>query len=226
MTSQSHTVRSFDQDLKSISQTLDAMAQSIKSDFARMVYALINHDQFAANALVERRGYVFGLQMELEERTLKTLALRQPVATDLRYIFFAIKIAASLNAIDNNIQGTCRRILRMKDPLDGDLLARLQELCEITGKMVDTVPDLLKVPDQEIAKSLHNQDDFVDKCYAKIYKAVRHHIRDSQGKALPQDLHVVFIAKHIERAADNITAISAMMYQQTTGQMLTKPLPA
>ena len=219
MNIQKHTVKSFDEDLEAVAQHLATMASKVRHGYGQAITALMTHDVAMAEEFIVQHKSLDDLQLEVEKLCFSMLALRQPVAIDLRNIVTAIKISSLLERIGDDIKNICRRVRRMKDTPKVDLHTCMHSLAESGQDALDKLEALINSRSVEDAEKLYAFDDVIDDHYMHMYGDIIDAMRTS-NKTVPEVMHVLFAAKSIERLGDNCGDIARQVYYQNTGEKL------
>ena len=214
-----HTVKSFDEDLETLSQHLADMASKVRLGYARAITALMTHNVAMAEEMIKQKKSLNVLQLEVEKLCFSMLALRQPVAMDLRYIVTAINISSHLKRIGSDTKNICRRVRRMKSVPKTDLQSCMRTLAESGQEALDQLEALIISRSAEDAVKLHAFDDVIDDYYADMYADIIEVMRTS-NESVPEVMHVLFAAKNIERLGDRCTDIADLIYYQNTSEKL------
>ena len=214
-----HTVKSFDEDLEAVAQHLATMASKVRNGYGQAITALMAHDVAMAEKLIKQHKGLDDLQLEVEQLCFSMLALRQPVAIDLRNIVTAIKISSLLERIGDDVKNICRRVRRMKDTPKVDLRTCMHSLARSGQEALDQLEALINSRSVSDAEKLYIFDDVIDDHYMHMYSDIIDAMRTS-NKTVPEVMHVLFAAKNIERIGDNCGDIARQVYYQNTGEKL------
>ena len=214
-----HTVKSFDEDLEAVAQHLATMASKVRLGYGRAITALMTHNVAMAEELIEQHKSLDAIQLEVEKLCFSMLALRQPVAIDLRNIVSAIKISSLFERIGDDIKNICRRVRRMKSIPKTDLQTCMRSLAESGQDALDQLESLIHSRSTADAEKLYIFDDVIDDHYMHMYGDIIEAMRTS-NKTVPEVMHVLFAAKNIERLGDNCGDIARQIYYQNTGEKL------
>ena len=134
---QQHTVKSFDQELKNIDRVIVEMGRLCLANLADSVDAILNHDSKRAEELVRADLKIDELEHELTRRAIDLLALRQPMAADLRTIIAALKAASALERVGDYAKNIAKRSIAVAEVNSVGPVNTL-------GRLANTVAELLK----------------------------------------------------------------------------------
>lgn len=214
-----HTVKSFDEDLAALAQHLADMANQVRLGYGRAITALMTHNVTMAEDWIGQKKNLDHIQREVEQLCFSMLALRQPVAIDLRYIVTAINISSYLKRIGSDIKNICRRVQLMQSVPKTDLQSCMRVLSESGQQALDQLEILLQNRSVEGARDLYAFDDVIDDLYTEMYSDIIEAMRTS-NKTVPEVMHVLFVAKNIERIGDRCSDIADLIYYQNTNEKL------
>jgi phosphate transport system protein len=219
-----HIVKSYEQELKQLRDMLVEMGGLLESQLAAATAAVTQGDSAAATAAMEQDPAVDALERGVESFVIRMLALRQPVAGDLRQIVAALKIASDLERIGDYAANVAKRSIVLNQfnltfKLGGlSHLARLvQENLKLT---VDTVGD----NDPERAVQVWRADQAVDDIYTAIFRELITYMMEDPRNITPCT-HLLFIAKNLERIGDHTTNIAETIHYVATGDVLPEGRP-
>jgi len=146
------------------------------------------------------------LQIEIDELCLKLLALRQPMATDLRFITSAMKINAELERIgDLAVNIIQRAAVLIKQPQLKPLID-IPRMADITQKMVKDSLDAFINRDVNLARSVLTRDDEVDALKDQVFRELLTFMLGDQS-TIPRALELILVSRHLERIGDHATNI-------------------
>jgi len=216
MMTAAHTVSSFDEELTVLERDILQMAGLAETNLSLAVEALMKRDVDAASKLIEADKRVDEYEREVEAGAFRLLALRQPMADDLRYVFGTVKMAGSLERIGDYAKNIAKRTIVLAEypsiPVPQDM-ARLADL--VTERLKDAI-DAFSNRDTEKAASVWERDQQVDDYYARVMRDI---ISEMSGdnEAIECGAHFLFIGKNLERVGDHATNIAEVIQFQMSG---------
>lgn len=214
--SAAHTVKSFDEELDALERSILQMAGMAEANLSQSVEALMKRNADAADNLIEADKRVDEYERDIEASAFRLLALRQPMADDLRYVFGTVKMAGSLERIGDYSKNIAKRTLLLAEhpsitvPPD---MARLSDLaCERLREAIDAFAER----DSEKAVAVWERDQQIDDFYARIMRDI---ISEMSGdpEAIECGAHFMFIGKNLERVGDHATNIAEVIDFQLSG---------
>ena len=198
--------RHFDEELKELKGKLLQMASLAEESIARSVKALVERDKKLAEEVIDSDEAINLLEIEIDEISLRLLALRQPIATDLRFITSALKIITDLERIgDLSVNIAQRALDLMEQPLLKPLID-IPRMAQLAQKMVKDSLDAFVNRDAELARDVCRRDDEVDQLNHQIFRELlTYMIQDT--KAISRSVDLILVGRHLERIADHATNI-------------------
>lgn len=219
-----HTVRAFSQDLELMSSDLTRMggiAEDLLTDALRAIAA---QDGALADTVVARDVQIDELQVEVEKKIHRLLALRQPLANDLRQTISALKIAAELERIGDLAKNIAKRtkILEGGKPPAG--LNGVSRMGRVVIAQLKRVLDAYSAMDREAAVQVWQRDEEVDEHYTSLFREVLTYMMEDP-RTITGCTHLLFVAKNLERIGDHCTNIAEEIHFLVTGDPLTSERP-
>jgi len=197
----------FEEELQALKHRLLNMGALVEDRVHRAVHALMDRDVDDAAAVAAGDQEVNDLQIEIDDRCIKLLALQQPMATDLRLITSAIKINADLERIGDqavNIAESAVKVLTHSPARPSVDLRRIAELAE---RMTRESLDAFVRKDVTLARAVILRDDEVDRLKDKLFgELIATMVSDPQS--IPDALSFILISRNLERIADHATNIA------------------
>jgi phosphate transport system protein len=198
--------RHFDEELNSLKQKLLFMAGLAETMIFKAVKSLVERDESLFRDVNEAEVKVNHLQIEIDELCLRLLALKQPMATDLRFITSAMKINAELERIgDLAVNIIQRAAVLIKQPQLKPLID-IPRMADITQKMVKDSLDAFVNRDVDLARSVLTRDDEVDALKDQIFRELLTFMLGDQS-TIPRALELILVSRHLERIGDHATNI-------------------
>jgi len=222
--SSEHLIKSYDEELRRLNNIITEMGGLAESQLAAAIDAVVERDSDLAATVVEGDTRVDQLQHDLDNLALRLLALRQPVARDLREIFSAIKIASDLERICDYAANVAKRsiVLDQSPPVQPvHALPRMARLAEL---LVKDVIDAYVARDADKAYAVWMRDEELDEMYASLFRELLTYMMEDPRNIGPST-HLLFMAKNIERIGDHATNIAEDLYYLVHGTPLTQQRP-
>ncbi|MBR0664805.1 phosphate signaling complex protein PhoU [Roseomonas hellenica] len=219
-----HIVRSYEEDLKRLRDMVARMGGLAEQQVADATTALTRRDSELAAEVVKRDAQLDQLEREIEAFCVRLLALRQPMASDLRFIVATMKISHDLERIgDYARNGAKRAIVLATLPVIGSLngFARMARLVQ---ENLTAAIDALVQDDAEAAARVWGADEPVDDIYNGIFRELLTHMMEDP-RNITGATHLLFIAKNLERIGDHATNIAETVHYAVRGDSLPEDRP-
>jgi phosphate transport system protein len=214
-----HTVKSFGEQLEALSALVAQMGGLAEAQFASAIEAIARRDSQAAERAVAGDMRIDEIQQEIEDRALKLLALRQPMAVDLRETLAAIKTAGELERIGDLAKNIAKRamVLNREPPIR--LTQSLARMGKASQNQLKQVLDAFSNRNAEEAEAVWNRDGEIDEIYNSLFRELLTYMMEDP-RTIGLCAHLLFIAKNIERAGDHATNIAETVYHMVSGNYL------
>jgi phosphate transport system protein len=199
--------RHFDEELNLLKEKLLSMASLAETMIYKAVKSLAERDESLFEVVNQDEKKVNYLQIEIDELCLKLLALKQPMATDLRFITSAMKINSELERIGDLAVNIIQRAeVLIKQPQLKPLID-IPRIAELTQKMVKDSLDAFIKKDADLARSILTRDDQVDGLKDQIFRELLTFMLSDQS-TIPRALELILVSRHLERIGDHATNIA------------------
>ena len=206
--SDTHIVSSFNNDLNQIDSLVLEMGGLVERQLQNATQALHKEDRVLAKQVMKGDSRINALETELNDVAIKVLALRQPVAVDLRTVVMSLKIARHLERIGDYIKNTARRTntIAKAGAFTGslDTLVRMSELVQ---KMTQDALNAYSKRDAEAAQAVREDDKHVDHMNNSLFRELLTYMMEDT-RNIGGAMHLIFIAKNIERMGDHVADIA------------------
>lgn len=216
MGTSAHTVKAFDQDLDQLRASIAQMGGLAESAIAESMRALMQRDSAAASRIVENDKKIDALEAEVERNAVQLIALRAPMADDLREVVAALKIAGVVERIGDYAKNIAKRVHIIEGTRNIEPLSLLPEMARIVAEMVHNVLDAFAARDADKAVAVCERDRSVDDFYNSIFRTLLTFMMESPNN-ITAATHLLFIAKNLERIGDHATNVAEMVYFAATG---------
>jgi phosphate transport system protein len=216
-----HTLKAFDEDIERLRGLIMEMGQLAQKAIREAMRCLVEQDIDAALRVVERDKEIDALEIETEKRVVQLIALRAPMAGDLRDAVAALKISGVVERIGDYAKNIAKRV----PLLNGAAVEPLSLLPEMARIATDMVTDVLRAfveRDAEGAVRVCERDQAVDDFYDSIFRTLLTHMMENPHN-IGQSAHLLFVAKNLERVGDHATNIAEMVYYAATGDHMVEP---
>jgi phosphate transport system protein len=214
-----HIVSAFDDDLVTVQAKISEMGGLCEELLTNALESVQNRDAVLAAEVIKLDKKLDALEIELETITTRTIALRQPMAQDLRILISAMKIASTLERIGDLSKNIARRAIYLSSARPVRLSSSLVRMGQQTKSQLTQVLDAYTSRDTDLAVAVWRRDVEIDDVYNAIFREiVTYMMEDSRMIGLGSQL--LFIAKNLERIGDHVTHVSEMIYYIVEGEPL------
>ena len=219
-----HTVKAFSEQLEGLSASIAQMGGLAEAQFAAAVDAIARRDTVLAENAVGGDKRIDALQIDIEDRAMKLLALRQPMAVDLRETLAAIKIASELERIGDLAKNIAKRaiVLNREPPIR--LTTSLARMGKQALAQLKQVLDAYSDRNAEAAEAVWKQDGEIDETYNSLFRELLTYMMEDP-RTIGSSTHLLFIAKNIERSGDHATNIAEVVYHKVRADHLSNNRP-
>lgn len=219
-----HLVKSYEGELKRLRAMLTEMGGIVETQLMLATQAIMNRDAAAATRAVEEDPKVDALEREIEQFVIRMLALRQPMAGDLRQIVAALKMTGDLERIGDHAANAAKRsIVLAQHPL-GFPLTGLGNMLRLAQAQVKAIIDAISRSDTEKAIAVWKGDTELDDVYNAVFRELVTYMMEDP-RTITACAHLLFIAKNLERIGDHTTNVAETLHYAVTGQVLSDPRP-
>ena len=212
-----HTLKAFDQDIDRLRALISQMGGLAEHAIGEAMRCLIQRDSEGALKVVENDRKLDALEVETERRAVQLIALRAPMAGDLRDVVAALKISSVVERIGDYAKNIAKRVPSLENANKIEPMSLLPEMARIATGMVHDVLDAFIQRDADAAIEVCRRDDAVDDFYDSIFRTLLTHMMENP-QSISHATHLLFVAKHLERIGDHATNIAEMVYFAATGQ--------
>lgn len=219
-----HIIKSYDQELQRLDNAIAEMGGMAETQLAAAIDAVSKRDSDLATEVIENDAKVDELEREVESLVVRLLALRQPMARDLRQIVAALKTATDLERICDYAANVAKRsiVLNQSAPVRPVYaLPRMGSLCQA---MVKDMLDAYVERDADKALGVWLRDEELDEMYTSLFRELlTYMIEDARN--ITSCTHLLFMAKNLERIGDHTTNIAETLYFLVHGKPLAQIRP-
>ncbi len=219
-----HTVKAFTEQLETLAATVAQMGGLVEAQVAEAVDAIAKRDTALADQVIASDPTVDRLQQDIENQVLKLLALRQPMAVDLRETLAAIKIASELERIGDLAKNIAKRALVLNREPPIRLTQSLARMGRATQAQLKLVLDSYSDRNAEGAETVWRNDNEIDEIYNSMFRELLTYMMEDP-RTIGLCTHLLFVAKNIERAGDHATNIAETVYHMVKGGHLALDRP-
>jgi phosphate transport system protein len=217
MTERHHINAAFGAELRSLKQQILTMGRLVDAHVAEAVRALLERDRQLAARVVEADRAVNQMELAIDEQCIRSLALYQPAASDLRFIAAALKIVTDLERIGDLAVNMAERAEVLAAGGAPSAAGELAALAAAARQMLEDVLDAFVGGDTDKAQAVMRADADIDARTARVIADVQRAMAED-SQSIARGVATIFFAKHIERMADHATNIAEMVVYLVRGQ--------
>ncbi len=214
-----HTVKVFDNELGQLRGLVAQMGGLAEQAIEQAVAALVGGDLTAAARVVEGDRRIDVLEEEVEGLAVQLIALRAPMADDLREVLTGMKFANTLERVADHAKNIAKRVSEIDTSVRIEPMSVLPAMASVAGEMLHDVLDAFAARDVEAARRVCERDRAVDDLYNSIFRALVTFMMENP-KSISQAAHLLFIAKNLERIGDQATNLAEMVHYAATGERM------
>jgi phosphate transport system protein len=219
-----HIIKSYDQELQRLDNIVAEMGGTAESQLASAMEAVTKRDSDLAARVIESDARVDELEREVEALVVRLLALRQPMARDLRQIVAALKISTDLERIGDYATNVAKRSIALDQMPSVKPVYALPRMGRLAGAMIKDILDAYVERDAEKAMAVWLRDEELDEMYTSLFRELlTYMIEDPRN--ISAGTHLLFMAKNLERIGDHTTNIAETLYFLVHGTPLAQVRP-
>lgn len=220
-----HTTKVFDADLTKLTQKVAEMGGFAQKQIADSMAALARRDVALAHRVVAADAVVDDYQRQIEEKAVETIALRQPMAIDLRAIVAMLRIAGDLERIGDLAKNIGKRTIAMgNEHAQRTLMRGLQHMATLVIAQLAAVLDSFVGRSPLKAIQVWQSDREIDALYVSLFRELLTYTMEDPG-SISMCVHLLFCAKNIERIGDHATNIAEAVHYLVKGHAIAGERP-
>ena len=216
--------RHFDEELSDLKTKLLRMAGQAEDQIDKALTALVTRDSDLARQVIERDHEVNTLDVEIDEESIRLLALHQPAARDLRLVTTAMKISTELERISDLAENVCERAIELNEEPQLKPYIDIPMMGKMARMMVKQSIDAFVKEDSTLARKVLTDDDFVDDLMEQLFRELLSFMLEDT-RTISRAIRLSFIAKYLERMADHATNIAELVVYLVEGKIIRHTTP-
>ena len=220
-----HTVKAYSEELNHLTAEVTRLGGLAEAQLSDSVEAVARRDLPIAHQVIDRDDKLDALQADIERKAIRLIALRQPVAQDLRHTVAAMKISMQLERCGDLAKNIAKRclVLAGAEPLP-PLTRSIERMGILVTSRLKEVLDAYSAGDIERAAAVWSRDDEIDEHYDSLFRELLTYMM-GDPRTINSCAHLLFIAKNLERIGDHATNIAEIVHFQITGEELVSDRP-
>ncbi len=219
-----HTVKAYDEELGRLTRDVLAMGGLVESQLASAIQALVKRDGELATRVIADDYKIDEIELRIDDQVTRILALRQPLAEDLRLVKTALKVASDLERMGDLAANTAKRTLALTHSDPVALRAAIARMADVVQTMIKDVLDAFANRDADKAMAVRQRDGEVDEMYNGVFRALLTYMMEDSVHITPCT-HLLFVAKNIERIGDHTTNVAEMVTYLIRGRAPSEERP-
>ena len=219
-----HIIKSYDDELQRLTNTITEMGGLAETQIAAATEAVMKRNSELAADVIEADARVDKLETEVGTLAVRLLALRQPMARDLREILAALRIASDLERVCDYAANVAKRSIVLNQSPPVKPVYTLPRMVRLAQGLTKDVLDAFVARDAEKALVVWARDEELDEMYSSLFRELLTYMMEDP-RTITACTHLLFMAKNIERIGDHATNIAENVYYLVHGIPLTEARP-
>ncbi len=217
-----HTDKAFESDLSEVRRLLLEMGSRIEEQVSKAMRSLTERDTKLGEAVKEGDLEVNRMEVEIDERCRRILALRQPAASDLRLITTALKIVTDLERIGDEAVNIAERAIELNQAEPLNFEVDLPRLSDLAQEQVRAALDAFVTADAQAAEAVVRVDDQLDDLFVRIFNQLLGYMMED-SRVIRRATALVSISKYLERMGDHAINVAEMVIYMVRGTDVRHP---
>jgi phosphate transport system protein len=215
-----HTVKAFDEEITKLRGLIAEMGGLAEVSLTEAMEALVKGNLELADSVIARDKKIDALEAEVDRLAVRIIALRAPMADDLREVIAAMKIAGVVERIGDYSKNIAKSADKIEQRKKFEPLTLVPAMADVARGMVHDVLTAYAARDPVLAKAVIERDDMVDAFYESLFRNLVSHMMENPA-TISSAAQLLFVARNIERIGDHATNVAEMVYYAATGEYLT-----
>jgi phosphate transport system protein len=219
-----HTVKAFDQELAELKRCIGEMGGLAEEQLTKALDALARRDAELADQVIAADQAIDDLELAVEWQATQVIVKRQPMASDLRRIMVAIRIASDLERIGDLAKNVAKRTRALSDAIAPRAVTGVARMGGLALQQLSGVLDAYARDDAEKAVEIWRSDEDIDTVYNSVFRELLTYMMEDP-RTIGLATHLMFAAKNMERIGDHCTNIAENIYYVVHGRPLAGERP-
>lgn len=219
-----HTVKSYDDELKALDSMIAEMGGLAEAQLAAAIDVLVKRDSEGAEKVVAGDERIDRLEHEIDERAIRLVALRQPMAEDLRAVVAALKTSSVLERIGDYAKNIAKRTVALSQAPPVGPARSIARMGSLAQRMIKNVLDAYVARDAQKAEDVRQSDKDVDAMHTSLFRELLTYMMED-ARSIGSCTHLLFVAKNIERIGDHATGIAENVIYLVSGDTVQRKRP-
>ncbi|MGV3509923.1 MAG: phosphate signaling complex protein PhoU [Sphingobacteriaceae bacterium] len=198
-----------EEELQKLKLEMTEMAELVTSQIRKSLTALTEGDTDLASEVIFNEKRVNAYELSIDKECENILALLNPFATDMRFVFATLKINSNFERIGDNAEGIAQYLLMAGERFDKELLklSRFAEMADTANSMLQSISKAYASGDAKLARTIFNQDNILDEINKNATNVIATYLKEKTAN-IHQALYLLTIIRKLERVGDHITNIA------------------
>tara|TARA_B100000686_G_C16778768_1_gene970336 strand:- start:1042 stop:1746 length:705 start_codon:yes stop_codon:yes gene_type:complete len=220
-----HIVKDFNEELSQLDNLLAEMGGLCEAQLSKAMEAMVKRDVDLASAVIEGDRRIDDLEKQVDSLAINLIALRQPMAADLRMIIASLKVANNLERVGDYAKNIGKRTIALsKSPVISNTANSIQRMSTMVEGMIKNALDALINRDSQRAKDVRISDQEVDQMHSSLFKELLTFMAEDP-ESISTCTHLLFVAKNLERVGDHMTSVAEQIVFIVEGEILDDERP-
>ena len=219
MSEKPHIVKSYEEQLQLLKDTIVKMGTGVEKQLENTIQSLVKKDISLAEKSIKDDELIDKYEINIEEQVVNLIALRQPMAIDLRETVVALKVSSDLERIGDLAKNISKRLTKIGTDLPNDITKNFEIAGLKASKQVNAVLNSYLHRAKDTAENVWNSDEEIDQMTNSNMEAAVKHLEKNK-KDIQKVTQLLFMLKNIERIGDHATNIAEQVYFLITGDYL------
>lgn len=212
-----HTSRQYERELQQLKEKILLLGGTVELMIASSMKSLLSRDSDLAKSVIASDPKVDAMELDIDHLCVNLLALRQPAASDLRFITTALKIVTDLERIGDLTVNIAERSIELNEEPPLKPYIDIPRMASKVAGMVHQALDAFVNRNPALAREVLGEDDAVDRLNVQLFRELLTYMIE-EPRNVARALRITFIAKYLERIADHATNIAQMVIFLCEGQ--------
>jgi phosphate transport system protein len=209
----------FQEELDGVTDSLVKLCNEVTDAIEKATHALLTASIEEAQHVIDADDRIDSMQHELDARIIDIVARQQPVASDLRALATALRMAADMERMGDMAHHVAK-IARLRHPnaaIPSELLLTIEEMGKVASTIANKTAEVISSRDIEKAVEIESDDDAMDQLHRRLFQAL---LSDDWAHGIETAIDVTLIGRYYERYADHAVSVARRVYYQVTGKFL------
>ena len=222
--SHDHIVKSFSDELAALATDVAQMGGLAEQQLSHAIDAIARRDTALAEQTIRDDERIDRLENEIEARAVRVLALRQPMAQDLREVICALKISSDLERVGDLSKNIAKRTLVLNQEEPVRIIQSLSRMGRLALTELKDALDAYAERDANQALVVWRRDEDLDELYNSLFRELLTYMMEDP-QTIGLGIHLMFVAKNLERIGDHATNIAESIYYLVQGRNIRDERP-